>query len=131
MSLKSEASEWVAGESDPAEFTADAVVEVVKSADREELNRIGNAESNGESRPTVLSAAQYRSAELGSPPVDDNDNDEDTEDEVDDEDVEVDEDYDPYKDPDVPSSAIAQVIAAELAGGEGSPTLDAVREAKK
>lgn len=39
-------------------------------------------------------------------------------------------DYDPYQDPDVPSSFIAGVIAVELKGGE-SPTLKACKEAAK
>jgi hypothetical protein len=40
--------------------------------------------------------------------------------------------YDPYQDPSVPSSVIADIVAAELAGGEGSsPTLDECRKAYK
>lgn len=40
------------------------------------------------------------------------------------------ENYDPYNDPDVPSSAVAEQIARELRSGE-SRTLDGIREQKK
>lgn len=43
----------------------------------------------------------------------------------------TDEEYSPYNDPAVPSSAVAEVITAELAGGGDSPTLDACRKAYK
>ena len=42
---------------------------------------------------------------------------------------EPDDNYNPFEDADVPSSAVAQVIAHELRSGNGSPTLDAVKEA--
>lgn len=46
--------------------------------------------------------------------------------------VEDPETYNPYADPDVPSSQLADVIRDELAGGKHeSPTLKALREEKK
>lgn len=45
--------------------------------------------------------------------------------------VEDPETYNPYLDPDVPDSNLADVINAELKGGGESPTLQALREAKK
>lgn len=42
-----------------------------------------------------------------------------------------DENYSPYNDPDVPSSAVAEQIAAELRGEGKSRTLDGIREQKK
>jgi hypothetical protein len=48
----------------------------------------------------------------------------------DDDGAEVDEGYNPYHDPDVPSSAVAEVIAVELKSGK-SKTLAAVRAAKE
>jgi hypothetical protein len=39
--------------------------------------------------------------------------------------------YDPYLDPVVPSSTLADTINTELQSGEGSPTLQALRDAKK
>lgn len=40
-----------------------------------------------------------------------------------------DDDYSPYKDPDVPSTSLADVIAVELESGD-SPTLNALKDAK-
>lgn len=40
------------------------------------------------------------------------------------------ENYDPYTDPMVPSSSMAEVIAAELASGNGSPTLQGLHDNK-
>jgi hypothetical protein len=39
--------------------------------------------------------------------------------------------YNVYSDPVIPSSALAEVVAAELAGGDKSPTRDALVEASK
>ncbi len=44
------------------------------------------------------------------------------------EDVET---YNPYLDPDVPDSNLADIITAELKGSGESPTLEALRSAKK
>lgn len=39
--------------------------------------------------------------------------------------------YNPYLDPDVPDSVLADTISVELKGGGESPTLQALREGKK
>ena len=129
MALKSDPSEWQVGESSPDDFTADAVVEVVNNEDTsdEEVQRIADADD----RQTVQDAVAARNDDSGS---DEEEETSDSSDYVGDEewaeDAGVDDDYNPYKDPDVPSTFIAQQIATELQSGE-SPTLNAIREGKE
>jgi hypothetical protein len=127
--LNSNPSDWVVGESDPSDFTADAVAEALKDASDEEKQRVAEAEGD-DGRKGVLSATEE---------ADDSDESKsDSEDKEDDGVVDYskldpsDENYTPYQDPAVGSSVLADVIVNELAGGDGkSPTLDACREAYK
>jgi hypothetical protein len=83
MSLQSDPSEWKVGESNPSEFEADAVVEVLKTTDKVETERIGDAEFNGEGakkRVSVGQAASERASDLAeeedpNPPAPDEKND--------------------------------------------------------
>lgn len=78
MALQSSASEWEVGKSDPKEFTADAVVEVVQVSDKSETERIGMAEryNEGDERDTVIKAVDARFASFPSDGDDGNTEDE-------------------------------------------------------
>lgn len=139
--LNSNSSDWKVGESNPKEFTADAVVDVVKTAEKEEVERIGNAERYGDDdeRSTVIAAVDSRYSELNesSDDADSDDSDDSDSDDSDDGVVDYseldpkDEKYTPYQDPAVGSSALADVIVLELEGVGKSPTLEACRSAYK
>jgi hypothetical protein len=118
--LQSDPSEWKTGESDPKDFTAEAVVEVLKNADDDERKRVQSADE----RETVKNFD----------PNAEEDSDDGTVKEVDYDDLPdyKDEAYDPLQDPSVPSSVIAENVATELKVLDGkSPTLNACREAYK
>ena len=139
--LKSDPSEWETGKSDPKEFTVEAVKTVLESADDKEKKRVADADD----RKTVDKAAEggtnnsgdENKSGDGSGNVDpggvtDNDSDKASK-ELPPTQGQVSEewDYDPYSDPDVPSTAIADVIVAEYKGLGKSPTLDGIKAAKK
>lgn len=150
--LQNEASEWKTGESDPADFTGDAVAEVLKSADEEEVKRVQGADE----RKGVQSAAESRLKALADEDADDEDDSDDSDDDSseDEDDNKQDpsetdglpdpvksddlpdpsaDDYDALQDPSVPSSVIAEAVMQELKGSDGkkSPTLDTCRDAYK
>lgn len=90
---------------DPSENTATPAEDAAASSND---SVVRSADSNDEEPTDSVAHQEARKAEPG------------------------DENYSPYKDPDVPSSAVAEQIARELAAGEGkSRTLDGIREQKK
>jgi hypothetical protein len=103
----------------PDDHTVEEVVDYLENADADEVERVQKAEADGQDRKGI-SSFSASSADDSS----ESDNAEASTQEVD----RGAKDYDHYKDPAVPSSAIAQVIAVELQSGK-SPTLDAVKDA--
>lgn len=106
---------------DPNEHNVDEVHNHFENSDTEEVERVKALESEGQNRVTVMN---WEATET----------EEDVEEEEEKPQPKVkrsrDSDYDPHKDPDVPSSAIANVIATELRANGSSTTLDAVRGSK-
>lgn len=134
MSLQSKASEWKSGESDPSEFTAEAVADVVsdeKTSD-EEVSRIAGADD----RQTVQNAVEARSSSADEGNKSDSESS-DSEpgvspdyakaDDTPIEELDIDEILGDTK---VDSSVLRETILLETAGGGESPTLDAIREAQ-
>jgi hypothetical protein len=135
----------------PEDFNADDVVDYLKTADDEEKRRVAQEEENGKKRSSVLRAAEVEGSSDGS---DDDDSDEGngddpnptpTEETTSNEGDNVSdaheaqqkaaeegsEDYNPYNDPYVPSTVIADQIQKEIAAGGDTPTLDAVNEQRE
>lgn len=149
--LNSNASEWETGESNPGDFTADAVVEVLSNADDEEKSRVKELEEQGEERSTVLEAASGEdSGDGGDQPEPKGAPTQEAHNEAlkkpmsergDGEGSEAVEDmskldptdprYNPYHDPAIGSSTLADDVVRELRGSDKSPTLEACREAYK
>lgn len=131
MSLQSKASEWKSGESDPSEFTAEAVADVVsdeKTSD-EEVSRIGAADD----RQTVQNAVEARSGSGDESDSESSDSEPGVSpdyakaDDTPIEELDIDEILGDTK---VDSSVLRETILLETAGGGESPTLDAIREAQ-
>lgn len=131
MSLQSKASEWKSGESDPSEFTAEAVADVVsdeKTSD-EEVSRIAGADD----RQTVQNAVEARSGSGDESDSESSDSEPGVSpdyakaDDTPIEELDIDEILGDTK---VDSSVLRETILLETAGGGESPTLDAIREAQ-
>lgn len=141
---------------DPNEKNVAEVQEHLDSADQEERERVLEAEREGKGRTTILN---YEPKETGDSDDEsdaegnegnllhsetDVDTSQETKDEAKEEQenlsekaaksAEIPEGYDPFTDPLVPSSTLAENIAAELAtdeSGKGSSTLQALHDNKK
>lgn len=134
MALQSNPSEFKTGESDPKDFTVEAVEEVLKNADEDERKRIQESDN----RETVKNWSEDdgsgdpdESEDTSSAP---NLEEDGTVKAVDYDDLPdpKDENYDALQDPSVPSSVIAEVVQTELKVLDGkSPTLDECRKSYK
>jgi hypothetical protein len=132
---------------DPKDHNVEEVKAHLDSADQEERDRVLTMEAEGKNRPTVMSydpAPLDENPDAAEPdpnaPAEETPVTEEDRQAAKDERIsvsekvaaggEVPEDYDPRTDPMIPSSSLADSVVAELASGDGSPTLQALHDNK-